>query len=82
MAVAHRKGCIGKDLAGMRFGEWRTDDPAFLWLREVSHAWAMAAEHVEEVRNAGGCALEGEVICIPGLEDGWVRSPEGFSEWH
>ena len=40
-------GCICKDLAGMRFGGWRTDDPAFLQLREVSHAWAVAAEQVE-----------------------------------
>ena len=26
--------------------------------------------------------MEGEVICIPGLEDGWVLSPEGFHKWH
>ena len=82
MAVAHRKGCVSKDLASMRFGGWRTDDPAFLRLRVVSHARSMAAEQVEEVHDMGGQALEGKVICIPGLEDGWVRSPEGFSEWH
>ena len=42
----------------------------------------MVAEHVEEVRDAGGRALEGKVVGIPGLEDRWVRSPEGFSKWH
>jgi hypothetical protein len=26
--------------------------------------------------------LEGKVVCIPGLEDGWVLLPEGFSKWH
>ncbi len=70
------------DLACMQFGGWRADDPAFLRLWEVFHAWAVAAEHVEEVHDAGGWALEGKVICIPGLEDRWVQSPEGFGKWH
>ena len=26
--------------------------------------------------------MEGKVVCIPGLEDGGVRTSEGFSEWH
>ncbi len=43
---------------------------------------AVAAEQVEQFRDVGGRALEGKVVGIPGLEDGWVRSPEGFSEWH
>ena len=42
----------------------------------------MAAEHVEEVHDVGGRALEGKVICIPGLEDRWIQSSEGFSKWH
>jgi hypothetical protein len=42
----------------------------------------VAAEHVEEVCDTGGRALEGEVVGIPRLEDGWVRFPEDFSKWH
>jgi hypothetical protein len=82
MAEAHRKGCVVEDLAGMKLGRGRANDPAFLRLREVSHAWAVTAEYVKEVRDMGGQAFEGKVVGIPRLEDGWVRSPEGCSEWH
>ena len=26
--------------------------------------------------------MEGKVVCLPGLEDGWVQMSEGFSKWH
>ena len=26
--------------------------------------------------------MEGKVVCIPGLEDRWVRLLDCFSEWH
>ena len=47
VAVAHWKGCVMEDLAGLRFRGRRTDDPAFLRFWKVSHARAMAAEQVE-----------------------------------
>ena len=59
-------------MLSVQLGRWGADDLAFLRLWEVSHAWAVVAEHVEEVRNLGGRSLDGKVVCVPGLEEGWV----------
>ena len=65
---------------GCRFGGAGTDYKALGRGGEVSHVWAVLSKALKEASNFCGWSFEGEVVGIPGLEDGGVLAAEVFSK--